>query len=127
MGAWGIGSFENDQAGDWIYDLEEADDWGLVQTTLQKILDGDDEDACEALAAAEVVAAALGRPLANLPEEATQWLGEHRDLPDNLVALATRAVTAVATTSELKELWEETADFDAWCGTVRDLQSRLAE
>jgi hypothetical protein len=27
MGAWGVGSFENDDAGDWAYRLEEVDEW----------------------------------------------------------------------------------------------------
>lgn len=35
MGAWGIKSFENDDASDWLYDLEESDDPSVIQKALQ--------------------------------------------------------------------------------------------
>jgi hypothetical protein len=34
VGAWGVGTFENDDAGDWVYQLEEANDLELVRGTL---------------------------------------------------------------------------------------------
>ena len=32
MGAWGTGAFENDEAGDWVWELEDDDDkrWNHV-------------------------------------------------------------------------------------------------
>ena len=35
MGAWGVGTFENDDASDWVYQLEGAEDLELVRATLQ--------------------------------------------------------------------------------------------
>ena len=39
MGAWGVGTFENDDASDWVYQLEEAGDLDLVEVTLQAAAD----------------------------------------------------------------------------------------
>ena len=39
MGAWGVGTFENDDASDWAYQLEEAGDLDLVQVTLAAAAD----------------------------------------------------------------------------------------
>jgi Domain of unknown function (DUF4259) len=34
MGAWGAGPFENDDASDWVYELEEAPDLNFVRDVL---------------------------------------------------------------------------------------------
>lgn len=75
MGAWGHGSFDNDAASDWLGDLAEGD-VSLVGETLDAVgaaekdeyIDAD--DACNALAAAELVAAALGKGEDRLSESA---------------------------------------------------------
>ena len=58
MGTWGVGSFGNDNAADWIWELEEADDLSVVEAAIARVLDGVDElvespEAEEAIAAAE--------------------------------------------------------------------------
>lgn len=30
MGAWGHGPFDNDDAGDWVWELEESEDFSVV-------------------------------------------------------------------------------------------------
>ena len=66
LGAWGLKSFENDDAADWVHALEEQGA-GLIVETLNTVLvdcDPDDEchpeaaASCEALAAAELVMSA---------------------------------------------------------------------
>ena len=43
MGAWSHEAFGNDDAGDWIAQLEERKDLGLVESTLDAVLAvGDD-------------------------------------------------------------------------------------
>ncbi len=61
MGAWGVLAFDNDEANDWAYELEETGDLSAVQSALAAVdaagadyLDGD--TASEALAACEVLA-----------------------------------------------------------------------
>jgi hypothetical protein len=79
-----------------------------------------------ALAAAEVIAALRGKPALELPEEITRWVATNPGDPGGeLVDIAKRAVDAIAARSELKELWEESGDFDEWHATVNDLRVRL--
>jgi len=63
MGAWGIGSFDNDDAVDWAYELGESQGTELLVATLEAIGPEDHLEAPDcsiALAAAEVVAALSG-------------------------------------------------------------------
>ncbi len=131
MGAWGVGTFDNDDAGDWVYQLEEADDAGLVQDTLLAAAEPegylDAPTSAVALAAAEVVAALSGQAAPDLPEEVRAWVGAHRTArtPD-LRVLAVRAIDQVAADSELKDLWAESDDAGAWTDRLQELRGRLA-
>ena len=79
-----------------------------------------------ALAAAEVVAALLGKPSASLPDDAKECIGKLNLKPsEKLVAAARKAVKRVKTDSELKELWDESDDAVQWQTTVEDLAARL--
>jgi hypothetical protein len=129
MGAWGEGSFENDDAADWVYELEQMEGMEGVAAVLEKAGEGgylESPDACIALAAAEAVAAALGEPSATLPPEVAAWAEGHRDSVDReLAVLALTVVDRIGADSELKELWEETDDFEPWKTTLTDLRQRL--
>ena len=135
MGAWGTGAFENDDAGDWVWELEDDEDGGILVTALREIADADAgsyleaPDCSVAIAAAEVVASARGPRSQGLPTEATVWLDAHADLvTDDLVALAVVAVSRVATASELQELWDDdadTADLESWHDRIASLLARL--
>ena len=132
MGAWGYGSFENDDALDWVGDLQESTDTSAIVEALNSVTD-DAEDYIEAsecsmaIAASEVVAALNGNGTSSsLPEEVTDWLAG-KAVPDwQLLANAQKAVDAVLSASELKELWEESEDYPKWKKTLEDLKSRLS-
>ena len=130
MGAWGIGHFDNDDAGDWVWELEDAQSLGPVEEAIAAAEAATDyleaPDATIALAAAEVIAAALGKPADDLPESAAAVVAvlPHAPSPD-LVARARAVVERVGADSELRELWEETDDFAAWQSKVADLLQRL--
>ena len=65
MGATGAKNFENDDAADWAYDLAESNGTSLLAEAfgvVEKMDFADAPDCCIALAAAEVVAAAKGKP-----------------------------------------------------------------
>jgi hypothetical protein len=131
VGAWGVGTFENDDAGDWVYQLEEANDLDLVRGTLLAAADPDgylEAPTCSmALAAAEVVAALAGRPAPDLPEEVRTWVEAHRlTVTPDLRGLSLRALDQVAADSELKELWAESEESGAWIDRLQELRSRLA-
>jgi hypothetical protein len=130
MGAWGHGTFENDDAMDWVAELEESGQTAIIRA-LKSVIDeaGDFIEApecCAALAAAEVVAGLRGKPSASLPETVRAWLHGKPAPEAALVANAKAATEAVASDSELKDLWEEASEFETWLSTVRELQSRLA-
>ena len=131
MGAWGSGPFDNDDAGDWVWELEDDVDGSVIIDALSVVVDTpiDEQpeapDCSNALAAAEIVAAALGHRGPELPTEASVWISAHASLVEpGLIALATGAVERIAIDSELKDLWDEAGD-DAWAAGVSDLLSRL--
>lgn len=131
MGAWGTGVFENDDAADWVWELEDDDDGSVLVDALKEVVDLDLEDyveapeACNALAAAEIIAAARGHHGAELPSEAREWIGRNGALVDRaMVALAAGAVERISINSELKELWDE-AESEEWPQVVADLLARL--
>ena len=133
MGAWGFGNFENDDALDWLFELESSEDLSAVEgaITAATTADGEELDVyigARALAAAEVVAALRGQAADDLPDEVTIWLEGKTPPSEDLEAAARDAVMAVASASELAELWEETEedDFAAWRSIQDDLISRLS-
>ncbi len=134
MGAWGVSAFENDYALDWVWELEESQDAGVLLTALRAVVgagEGEylDNSVCTcAVAAAEVVAAVRGHGKADLPEEVTEWIETHPLVEtDRLVELAIQAMERVTHDSEFKELWEEAAEADAeaWKQEMADLRKRL--
>ncbi len=131
MGAWGAGVFENDDAADWVWELEDDNDMSVLHEALADVVDVPlDElveapEACNALAAAEIIAAARGHRGAELPGEARAWIERNAGLVDaRTVDLATAAVERVSVDSELKDLWDE-AESDEWPRVVSDLLERL--
>jgi hypothetical protein len=129
MGAWGVGHFDNDDAGDWVWELEEAKSLDPVRAAIEAVEASDDyleaPEASIALAAAETVAATLGKPVTDLPDSVAALISELGKPSPELVTRAKFAVTKIADVSELRELWEETDDFSTWQAKVSDLLERL--
>jgi hypothetical protein len=130
MGAWGEGVLENDAALNWLGDLEEQPQ---IQTVTIALSDAAAEtdylDAglgCEALAAAELVAYALGRPPSE-PDERLASLADELDGLREHAGLASRAVAVVADAdrSELTDLWTEDGPNPTWDAVLADLRARL--
>ena len=128
MGAWGTGAFDNDAALDWVWELEDG---GVtaIESALDDAVRSSDLYAptdVEAIAAAEVVAAAIGRPLPGLSEEIGELVAHvTSSVTPEHTARARTAVERVLNASELAELWAETDDADEWRGLVEDLITRL--
>src|SRR5262245_31372268 len=106
MGAWGPGGFENDTALDFAATIKSVDDLAaaFVAKPGKKI---DADRACIIIAAAECVAAMLGRPADDLPKKlAVRLRGLGR--PEAALLETTRnQVSMVIAGSELSELWAE--------------------
>ncbi|MFC4070894.1 DUF4259 domain-containing protein [Actinoplanes subglobosus] len=117
MGTWDFGPFDNDDAADWSGDLQDADPARrstLIRETLDSVLhDGEylEADAAnQAVAAAAVIASLLptGTPLTTAYAPDFLAAGETLDLPDDLPALALRALDRVSgDDSEWSDLWED--------------------
>src|SRR6478735_8900442 len=99
MGSWGVLPFENDDALDWVWELEDAEDFSVLELSLEHVASAEPDenveaaDAEEALAAAEVVSALLGKPLEELPEPVEAFLQQNRGKKPGpeLVKLAAKA------------------------------------
>jgi hypothetical protein len=130
---WLINPLESDDAADWIAELIKTTDLSLIDNTLSHILVGHDyleaPDAAKGIAAAETVATLLGKPTSGDSEfrELLGWAANVNLRPNsNLIEKARSVVERVlADSSELRELWEETDDFEIWESAVLDLRARL--
>ena len=129
MSTWGMGTFEDDDARDWLNDLQEHDTAFLektLRTPLPNYLSAPDGQVL--LAAAEVVAAMKGAPAEDFPDDMEDWLkSQHVGIAAQLAPLAIDCLKRVAgNQSELHELWKENADeYADWQEYMRDLHFRL--
>ena len=127
MGAWGTGSFENDDAVAWVAGLG-----AVTPEELMGILEraADDPEYLEAgtarvaVAAGEVVAALNGSAAEGAPAGIVEWAGKHIGTPE-LKAVAGRALDRVRRNSEVKDLWMEADGLNDWIAAVRELQGRV--
>ena len=131
MGAWGVGSFENDDAMDFVGGLE-GEGLAPVDEALSAVLDAeapvDASVASEGLAAAEAVAVLRNRAAPELPPEVLEWakIGQRVRLTPVFFERAKRAVERIRDQSELAELWAESDESPAWKAKVEDLLARLS-
>lgn len=123
MGTWDSGPFDNDTAADWCGELDDANPGDrpmLIRAALARAADEDDyldsDIACEAIAAAAILAAQLPRGQPITSAYAPEFLrdGGSLDVPDDLSALAVRAIDRIMVDdSEWCDLWQDAADGDA--------------
>ncbi|WP_299328837.1 DUF4259 domain-containing protein [Parasphingopyxis sp.] len=116
MGAWGAGSFENDDALDWAAEIAAPGDVGATFARLEPIAaafaDGkpiaiEADLACALVAAAETVAMMMGRRIDGFPEALAKTLADADAPGAELVGEAQEALSLVIAHSELAELWAE--------------------
>jgi Domain of unknown function (DUF4259) len=129
MGSQETGNFGNDDASDWVFELEESSGPGVLKEAFKAVQSSsypDTADSCIALAAAEVVAAAKGMPSTDLPDDVRKWIEDQEAGPiQSLVKAAITAVNKVSTKSELRDSWEESDSWHDWQQVVEGLRRRL--
>ena len=134
MGTWSIEPFGNDDAADWAAELEESNDPSLIQEAINAILAVGDEyleapDATVAVAAIDVLARIAGNfgELTSYTEALDSWVEGLEFTPDpELIDKALKALDRIlAEDSELRELWEESDEFDAWKTSMQALRERV--
>lgn len=125
MGAWDVGSFDNDAALDFIDGFTRIDDLTRAFAALgPEEACADADAACDAIAAADVVAAMMGRPAPDMPDRLGETVAGLGAASEALIAAAVRAVRHARTHSELAELWAAAEEED-WQSAVDDLLARL--
>jgi hypothetical protein len=133
MDVWGYGSFENEAAVRWVESLEDVHDLELVESTLDDILDLEEEGdipdpaaSSMAIAAAETVAALAEKPSKGLPEEVRQWCFDNPgfDLGE-VMPKAVQALGVILQGSGLRDLFEEHGKAEEWEVDLEDLRDRL--
>ncbi len=129
MGTWGIGSFENDDAWDWVSELERGEHGELIEQTLDAAQPGprvpDAIDGALCIVAAEAVAAWIGRPAHGLPEEIGEWIDRQGAAPFGLCERALRGLHQVVTDSGLRDMWSREGRLSAWVQHVSEIERRL--
>ncbi|MCH7669566.1 MAG: DUF4259 domain-containing protein [Acidobacteria bacterium] len=131
MGTWGTGPFENDDAVDWVSELYDG---GGIDTCREALRAATVEGYLEmyvgaaAIAAAEIIAAAVGRASSDLPGEFFEWLIDNDDVPTSAdITLARNAVERISgEDSEVADLWQDARDA-SWASRVEELLVRLAD
>jgi hypothetical protein len=132
MGTWSHEPFGNDSACDWAYDLQGQPDFALVAQAIKNVLDNGDEYldsdlSVEAVAAAEVLAKAIGRGTQTdaYTESVDSWIRSLAVKPSpDLIEQAHAALSRIlGEDSELRELWEESDDLEKWLSSINALQS----
>ena len=134
MGAWSVDAFGNDDAADWAYELEGADDLGPIKEAFASVIEVGDEyleasEATVALAAAEALARLMGHPgeKNSYTEAVDNWVARAAAKPTaDLIDKAQVVISRIlANNSELHELWKDSDEYDAWLVSVGALRSRL--
>lgn len=134
MGAWSHEPFGNDTACDWAYGLAEAKDLSSIEEAIDRVIDSDEDyldadAATEAVAAIEVIAKLLGRGTQSdsYTEDVDRWVSASTSKPNP--ALRNKARQAIqrilGDESELRALWDESADAAQWKASMEQLRVAL--
>ncbi|GAB3832996.1 DUF4259 domain-containing protein [Hymenobacter jeollabukensis] len=130
MATWDYHNFDNDAAADFAEDFRKSPNEAVLYEALATAAEEEGtletDEASQALAAAELVAAIIGKPAADMPVgllPATTQLDA--DGQEDLQELAIEAVEAVLKGSELQQRWAESADYANWQALQQNLLERL--
>jgi len=137
MGAWCTDNFSNDIAAEWLASLEKSKGTKFLMSPIERISQNAGylkiEECSEALAASEVVAAAVSADYSIAPESVQTWLQTKKGFifaktPQVKIAHSSQAIQVVErilNESELKELWQDSQEFDSWQGKQQILLDKL--
>lgn len=129
-GAWGDNNFENDDALDWIGQCVQSQGVSAISTAFDAALKAKIIEAPEgaaAIAAIEVVAASLGKPSSNIPDDLRNWVQHQpREQIAKLAPIARMVIARIkdAKVSELKQQWSE-GKTNKWATHIAELEARL--
>ncbi|SNC62958.1 protein of unknown function [Hymenobacter gelipurpurascens] len=129
MSTWGYYNFDNDLAADLAAKFRDTHSLGLLSEALADIPSAEtigNDAAQEALAAAELVAALLGKPGEDLPADLLPITVQLNPAESTtLQGLAREAVQAVSKRSDLQAHWTKGDNKKEWQQRQQDLLHRL--
>ncbi|PIF78283.1 uncharacterized protein DUF4259 [Variovorax sp. 54] len=126
MGTWSTAGFGNDDALDWLAELQEADD---ALAFIQETLDSGSTEGT--VAASEVLALLAGQGSADAHPDAVDWCAGKAAPPAALRHAAADALLAILDDPDADghdtwaELGEDDEDYLAWLANLKSLQARL--
>jgi hypothetical protein len=136
MGTWAEGAFDNDDAADWSWQFDGADEASglqLIEDALKQAVEAgaarylEIDVGARAIAAAGLVAHIAGHPVRETPynEDALRWAARvSPHARPSLAGLARQAVVRVTgPESELAELWDEAES--SWRTSMTELAFNL--
>jgi len=135
LGAWGVGTFENDTACDYAAEVADGKDLSRIEATLDAVLAAgathlEAPDAEEALAAADIIARLGGRFGQRDAYTATidEWITRIKLQPSKQLVEKARGSIAriMKEPSEIVDLWRDSDEFEMWKSSVEDLTARLS-
>jgi len=131
-GRWGVGNLDNDDSMDFLLEIVPDGEVGLLTRAFHVVLAAkpypDDIQASRALAAAELIAASVGRPSANLPADCLEWATLHSpEVNKTLVRLALEAVDRITFESETLILMQEgeARELATWKENIESVKKRI--
>lgn len=138
MGTWGCGPFDNDEAQDWLSDLEDVDPSQrveVIQEALVRVADSDGylelSDGEVGLAAVAMLASRLSTQLssrlecASVPASLAEEDG--MEVTADLAALALRVLDRLMSDgSEWRDEWQATDDWPGMLLLIRQLREALS-
>jgi len=123
MGTWGLAAFDNDDAGDFLGEVEDAGSWAPAIKAMRKVVLTfgylEATESQRGLAAATLVAAARSRSGIPISEDETAVLAQLPPPPPFSAWLAKRTIQRVLSRSELQELWAEGSELEDWRAETR--------
>jgi len=125
MGVWGTGAFENDEALDFVSEIQSVDVL-IEEVRLHDVgVTLDTDKACRVLVVGECVAAMRGHRHKDMPDDLAQRVHAFGPPSDELFDNARDSVSMVITSSELSDLWAESEDRGGFNRSITDLIDRL--
>ena len=134
MSAWGISNFENDTALDWVNEIIQEQEVNSLNQSINSFLQEFSVErtslieCSKFLTIAETVAACIGSPDEDFPEELKDWIESKYVKIDQLtIDNAKKGVKLIMTDSEAKEMYLDSGYFKSWEKAQRDLIKRLSK
>lgn len=145
MGAWGTKVFEDDHSTEWYDEFCEGDQsFETFENAFENVngteSEVDYEFCTAALVSAEIIAATIGKPSEDFPDEEYHTYEDDtklaavklelfkKDITSEIIANAKKAVKRVrkSSDSELRQLWVGSDDFALWEENLSKLEERLS-